>query len=136
MSKEPIKENRFGFFVIATYYKGRYQGAIRDGRKLIHHVKYGTSLEEVYDELMEWFDRNTDLVREHMTRKHFSFLRRRGFEGDTAPLLSPPLKPSLHRTSRCWACRHPVDNRIQFECTECGWIVCGCGACGCGYRMG
>lgn len=38
------------------------------------------------------------------------------------------------RASHCYNCHYPVDNRLDLECTICGWIICNdCVACGCGY---
>ncbi len=36
------------------------------------------------------------------------------------------------RKTWCWNCKSDLDNRIQLECNDCGWIICECGACGCG----
>lgn len=38
-----------------------------------------------------------------------------------------------HRVTHCYNCKKDLDNSIQVECGNCGWIVCSCGACGCGY---
>ncbi len=38
-----------------------------------------------------------------------------------------------HRVTQCYHCQEGLDNSIQAECGNCGWIVCSCGACGCGY---
>lgn len=43
------------------------------------------------------------------------------------------VKKQKFRASNCWCCKKKIDNKINFECTSCGWILCDCGACGCGY---
>lgn len=38
------------------------------------------------------------------------------------------------RITHCYKCKNRLDNRIDLECNNCGWIICCfCGACGCGY---
>jgi hypothetical protein len=45
-----------------------------------------------------------------------------------------PLHPKLHRVTHCYACTTNLDNKVDLECRNCGWIICAeCGACGCGY---
>ena len=36
------------------------------------------------------------------------------------------------RQAHCWYCKVSLDNSIDYECNNCGWILCECGACGCG----
>ncbi len=33
------------------------------------------------------------------------------------------------RETNCWNCKHIINNKINLECSECGWIICFCGAC-------
>jgi hypothetical protein len=47
------------------------------------------------------------------------------------PGVRPQSEP-MFRTPWCYACKYPLDRRIEIECVSCGWIVCKCGACGCG----
>lgn len=37
----------------------------------------------------------------------------------------------MHRVTHCYNCKGPLDNSIDIECAQCGWIICGCGACNC-----
>ena len=40
------------------------------------------------------------------------------------------VKASRRRDSICWECRNTVDNKFDYECNHCGWIICSnCGAC-------
>lgn len=38
--------------------------------------------------------------------------------------------PRPHRSTHCWNCKTPIDNRFDIECRVCLWIICpSCGAC-------
>ena len=39
------------------------------------------------------------------------------------------------RTANCYSCGKDLDNAIDLECKQCGWMLCFCGACGCGYTQ-
>lgn len=45
----------------------------------------------------------------------------------------PVRKGRFNRIAKCYACKSPLDNSINMECSSCSWILCSCGACGCGY---
>ncbi|WP_426148771.1 UvrD-helicase domain-containing protein [Polaromonas sp. DSR2-3-2] len=47
----------------------------------------------------------------------------------------PVRKGRFNRVAKCYACKSPLDNSINMECSSCGWILCSCGACGCGYAF-
>ena len=34
-----------------------------------------------------------------------------------------------YRVTHCWKCKTPLNNYLDPECSECGWIKCSCGAC-------
>ena len=40
---------------------------------------------------------------------------------------------TMKETKQCYSCKEELDNSVDLECSNCGWIVCICGACGCGY---
>ena len=40
------------------------------------------------------------------------------------------LDESKKKESVCWSCHDTVDNKYDYECSSCGWIICSnCGAC-------
>lgn len=59
---------------------------------------------------------------------HSNFLKQRGL-----PVCGVRKKPpgKFHRVTHCWSCKNPLNNEVDIECVECGWIICRCGACGC-----
>src|SRR5690606_37080753 len=59
---------------------------------------------------------------------HANFLRQRGLPVCGVRKKHPD---KFHRVSHCWSCKNPLDNQVDIECVECGWIICRCGACGC-----
>lgn len=59
---------------------------------------------------------------------HANFLRHRGLPDYGVRKKNPG---KIHRVTHCWSCKNPLDNKVDIECVECGWIVCTCGACGC-----
>jgi hypothetical protein len=46
--------------------------------------------------------------------------------------VQPAASKRCRRVANCYACHGALDNSIQVECVQCGWILCHCGACGCG----
>lgn len=49
--------------------------------------------------------------------------------------ISPTKSGRRRRVTRCWFCKHPLDNAVDSECNTCRWILCQCGACGCGFKL-
>lgn len=60
---------------------------------------------------------------------HHNFLRKRGLPSYGVRART---KGKLHRVTHCWSCKGPLDNSVDIECNNCGWIICTCGACNCG----
>ena len=53
-----------------------------------------------------------------------NFLKQKGSK------LSTVIKATKRRDSVCWSCHDTVDNKFDYECGACGWIICSnCGAC-------
>lgn len=62
---------------------------------------------------------------------HVNFLLKRGlpYYG-----VRPREDVKVHRVTMCWNCKEELDNNVDIECNNCGWIICTCGACGCGRK--
>lgn len=64
-----------------------------------------------------------------LTEKHSKFLKKEnkennGFSKNT----------SNNRVSKCYVCQKKVASYVDYECNNCGWLICfNCGACGCRY---
>lgn len=61
---------------------------------------------------------------------HRNFLRKRGLPEQQ---LRARQSAKRSRATHCYSCRTKLDNSIDVECSQCGWIICVCGACGCGW---
>ena len=123
-----FKTIRHGEYRIeASYESGKFRAtAIRGGIQF--SATDGISLEGAINALIHLIDTEPNLVAKVTEDNHNRFLEKQGMPSGA---LRPSEKPFVHRMTHCWACKHPLDNMVQFECSACGWIVCGCGACGC-----
>lgn len=63
---------------------------------------------------------------------HKNFLSKLGLPEQR---LRPRTINKANRIANCYVCRAPLNNAVEVECAECGWILCNCGACGCGYGL-
>ena len=71
-----------------------------------------------------------DVKKEIVAEKHKTFLsaRKLPYKG---------IRESVnkqHRKTHCYSCKQNLDNLVDLECANCGWIICRCGACVCGYQ--
>lgn len=64
---------------------------------------------------------------------HKNFLRKLGLPEQS---VRPRRDNKKLRTTHCYSCHQPLNNAVEVECAECGWILCTCGACGCGWVQG
>lgn len=69
---------------------------------------------------------------------HKDYLEKKGLPSRTVIKSKRGLNPLKRRDSVCWSCHDTVDNKFDYECGACKWIICSnCGACeqfGCGFR--
>lgn len=69
--------------------------------------------------------KRNELRLKYIETIHNSYLERKG--------LSPRSIVKATRSRRdnvCWECKNTVDNKYDYECSACGWIICSnCGAC-------
>ncbi|MFC1778130.1 hypothetical protein ACFL3I_12460 [Pseudomonadota bacterium] len=86
--------------------------------------RYKTQQFSAEDEILEI----TKAFQSELKEAHEFFLQERGL-GDC------DLRPSRgsQRHVHCYSCEEELDNSVDLEGSNCGWIVCVCGACGCGY---
>ena len=93
------------------------------GEKLRIFDSYIKHKEKISSELMRKQD---ELRLENLKKLHNQYLEQHGL-----PLQAlVKRKEGYRRVNHCWNCMSPVDNKIDYECAGCGWIVCGrCGAC-------
>lgn len=95
----------------------------------------GVSLDDVVDKICRLIDielqPRTEELRGTVPERHRDYLIKLGKpdRGLKAVSITRP-----HRASVCYQCGEPVDNKVDFECAACEWIVCNaCAACGCGH---
>ena len=56
---------------------------------------------------------------------HNNYLEKKGFSPRSVLKAT-----SERRESGCWECKNTVDNKYDYECSTCRWIICSsCGAC-------
>jgi len=85
---------------------------------------YQTQQFSAEDEILEI----TKVFQSELKEAHEFFLQEHGLD-------NCDLRPSRgsQRHTHCYSCAEELDNSVDLECSNCGWIVCVCGACGCGY---
>jgi len=110
---------------------------------------YGKAQEEAFNSYLKWKNKNftkfiatepsrlleedarikiaEDRIKENYKRK----LIEHGINPETHQIQK--VSPRAHRTTHCYDCKKPLDNKLFYECISCKWIICACGACGCGY---
>lgn len=75
-----------------------------------------------------------ELVPRTLSRKqHRQAIIKLGLNIDDDHFLTNSYRHLYRRVTYCYRCKNRLDNSLEQECDECGWIVCDCGACGCGY---
>ena len=88
-----------------------------------------TSQKEIEKKAIDLIDDFTKNKREEINKKyietiHNNYLEKKGSVSRSV------VKASRRRDSICWECRNTVDNKFDYECNHCGWIICSnCGAC-------
>ena len=87
--------------------------------------KKNISEEEGAKFLREFLDKKReDFHKKYIETIHNNFLKQIGSK------LSTAIKAIKRRESVCWSCHDTVDNKYDYECSACGWIICSnCGAC-------
>jgi len=70
-------------------------------------------------------------IEEKLLRKHKTFIEMLGKEYKGVK----PTKKQTQRTTHCYRCKSKLESVINYDCTECGWLICSCGACGCGFNL-
>jgi hypothetical protein len=69
-------------------------------------------------------NKREDFHRKYIETIHNNYLTKKGSKTTKA------VKAIRRRDSVCWSCRDTVDNKFDYECSACGWIICSnCGAC-------
>lgn len=123
-----VRTTRHGeYLIVASYESGKFRATATRGS-----IRFSTTddigLEGAINALVHRIDTEPNLIAKVTQENHNRFLEKQGMPSGA---LRSSEKPFVHRMTHCWACKHPLDNMVQFECPACGWIVCGCGACGC-----
>ena len=121
--------------VIALFNEGNFKGVAWSGKNKVFEVQGQDGIDDSIKKIKSLIDKNPDRVKRAVSEQHKEFLLSKGLGQSNYAGIRSVEKQKLHRSSHCWACHHPVDNSIQFECLKCGWIICFCGACGCSYKM-
>jgi len=81
---------------------------------------------EALSKLNYYINYQYEIRVERLKRIHNAYLELHGLP----PKSIVKRQSDARRVSHCWNCSHPVDNKVDYECEGCGWIVCGeCGAC-------
>ena len=115
---------------------GNFVGRVQSGDQLLFKTEGFSKQEEALTKIKGVVDDNPGAVHTAFLNTHRSFLASQGLGMQGEITKSHKSAEKRHRQSHCWACRHPVDNLHQYECSACGWIICTCGACGCAYKLG
>ena len=96
----------------------------------------GTNSSDIEVEARKLLNEYIEIHRKNILEKYESLgveaQRRKFFEKQNLPYIGfkKSSKTKDRRTSYDWNCKNPVDNYIDYECEECGWIICNkCGAC-------
>ena len=83
--------------------------------------------EEALNKLNEYINQKKNEIRfEFLKTIHNNYLEKKGLSHRSI------VKRTLNsrRISHCWECKNTVDNKFDYECESCRWIVCAsCGAC-------
>ena len=83
--------------------------------------------EEALNKLNEYINQKKNEIQfEFLKTIHNNYLEKKGLSHRSI------VKRTLNsrRISHCWECKNTVDNKFDYECESCRWIVCAsCGAC-------
>ena len=83
--------------------------------------------EEALNKLNEYINQKKNEIQfEFLKTIHNNYLEKKGLSHRSI------VKRTLNsrRISHCWECKTTVDNKYDYECETCRWIVCAsCGAC-------
>jgi hypothetical protein len=126
-----------GYEIVAKCLDTSHQGvawAKKTGLKKLSAE--GSSCSEVIKKLCKEIDielqPSTAALGKTLPERHREYLSGLG-KPDAGLRAASLIRP--HRVSACYQCGEPVDNKVDFECAACGWIVCNsCAACGCGHE--
>lgn len=140
---EQYQEYFGDYHLIAAFKDGKFQGRGWRIRGDVQNLSVeGSSISDVVDLLKK--DAEDESLRaqaveaERLKALHET-LPQRHRERLTVPgylYKGLRLQTHRHRESHCYNCKSKVDNASDFECVECGWIVCKeCASCNCGYRV-
>ena len=83
--------------------------------------------EETLNKLNEYINKKKNEIKfEYLKTVHNNYLEKKGL----SPRSIVKTIVSRRRISHCWECKTTVDNKYDYECETCRWIVCAsCGAC-------
>jgi hypothetical protein len=137
MHSERRKEMYRGYEIVARFDGETYKGKAWPKEAGLDSLSdQGENLDDVVDKLCKRVDvalqPRTVEWRKTLPERHSKYLIELG-KPDAGLRQASQVSP--HRESVCYRCGEPVDNRVDLECTACGWIVChSCAACGCGHE--
>ena len=85
------------------------------------------SKEDALSKLNDYVNqRKNDILVEFLKTIHNNYLEKKGL----SPRSIVKTTINRRRISHCWECKNTVDNKVDYECETCRWIVCdNCGAC-------
>ena len=96
---------------------------------VVNYLETLTSTKSVEKYAIELLEQYKDNHQETVAFKDLE-IRRNQYLKEKGYGAKKMLRSKTHRSSHCWMCKNNVNNKYDFECGDCGWIICGrCAAC-------